>query len=68
MLHREIQEVAKRAFWDALSEGLQADPPQWERLAVLLDETRDVLSEMIPEGTGEAARLRASLAEKLDTV
>ncbi len=68
MFSREIQKVAERAFWDALAEGLQADPPQWERLAVLLEEARDVLTEMIPEGSGEAGRLRASLAEKLDTV
>ena len=68
-LCREVQKVAEQAFWDALSEGLQADPPQWERLAVLLEEARDVLTEMIPEGSsGEAARLRVSLAEKLDMV
>jgi hypothetical protein len=60
--------VAERAFWDALGDGLRAQPPQWERLVALLGDARDSLAQLIPPGSPEAARLLAGLADKLDTV
>jgi hypothetical protein len=60
--------VAQHAFWDALADGLRAEAPQWERLVVLLEEVRGILMDIIPQGSGDSHRLRASLAEKLDMV
>lgn len=65
---RGVAAVAERAFWDALGDGLRAEPPQWERLVVLLGDARDSLAALIPPGAPEGARLLASLSEKLDTV
>lgn len=65
---RDVQRVAERAFWDALEEGLRMQPPQWERLVVLLGEARDSLADIIPEASEEGRCLRSGLAQKLDMV
>ena len=65
---RGIQQIAQQAFWDVLAEGLEARPPQWERLLALLEEARASLLELIPENADEGKQLRASALEKLDMV
>ncbi|KAK9810347.1 hypothetical protein WJX72_009152 [[Myrmecia] bisecta] len=61
-----IRQIAERAFWDALQEGLQAQPPQWERIAALIGDARDQLVELIPATSQQGLQLRADLRDKLD--
>lgn len=39
---KQIKEVMHKAFWDALQEKLNEDPPDFSQAIILLDEVREV--------------------------
>ena len=55
----------ERAFWDALQQGLQVQPWQWQRLAVLVHEASGQLAELIPPRSATGAALLAEMRDKL---
>ena len=58
----------ERAFWDALREGLQAQPWQWQRLAALIAEARSQLASLVSTRSAEGAALLAEMQDKLAQV
>lgn len=54
---KQVRSVAERAFYDVLGSGLSLDPPQVERIVVLIEDARDTLKGLIPDSPTEEGAL-----------
>jgi hypothetical protein len=41
-IEKQVRDVMQKAFWDALQEKLQEDPPDFSHAMVLLQEVKEV--------------------------
>jgi hypothetical protein len=60
-----IREIMQRAFWDVLTEELDAAPPKFNQALVLLEEIKELLISLLLPQHG---KLREKIDEVLDTV
>nr|XP_018904255.1 PREDICTED: T-complex protein 11-like protein 1 isoform X1 [Bemisia tabaci] len=62
-IERKVKETMHRAFWDLLSQELNADPPVYTQALALLQEIKDTLSSLLlPQHT----KLKKEIEEVLD--
>jgi len=52
-LQQSVRTIAKKAFWDKISQALSKDPPEWQVIVSILQEARDLLCEIATKDTQE---------------